>query len=220
MKKLLIVALTLSMLLCAGLNAHASAPATPKMRLCIRTGPNTKYVELHSLGPSAKIRAIEYEKGNGVTWVMIQYRNNGKIHRAYTGLKRMTVEGDIPWASHMDEDVRIVADGQVYSAPKDEGGWRGHLDAGDWVTLLDYEDDYAFIEFSDNGTPSRGYVPDWMIDDEEDYDEDYDEYWDEEDYDYDDYDDEYWDEDEDWDEDDDYYEGYGYLDTSYFSGIR
>ena len=40
------------------------------------------------------------------------------------------------------------------------------------MTLLDYEGDYAFIEFTDRGTPSRGYVPDWMIDDEEDYDED------------------------------------------------
>ena len=159
MKRKATIALMLAMLLCLGFTARAAVPATPKMRLCIRTGPNTKYVELFSLGPSAKVKAIEYEKGNGITWVLLQYHNKGKLHRAYTGLKRVTVNGDIPWASHIDEDVRVLFSGQVYSAPDEEGGWRGHLDEGDWVTLLDYEGDYAFIEYADAaGARRRGYV--------------------------------------------------------------
>lgn len=140
-------------------SALASVSATPNQRLAFRTGPNTKYVELYTLPQETQIRAIEYESGNGVTWVLVEYTYQGERCRAYTGLKRMTVNGSIPWASHYDESRRIYNSGMVYAAPTTQGAYRGYVYDGEWVTLLDYEGDYAFIEFSDGGTPCRGYVP-------------------------------------------------------------
>ena len=187
MKRFWIAMAAVGLLMCAFMtNALASVPATPNQRLAFRTGPNTKYVELYSLPQSTSIQAIEYERGNGVTWVLVEFSYQGEKCRAYTGLKRMSVNGSIPWADHIDETVWIGEGGQVCAAPTSRGAYRGYVEAGDQVTLLDYEGDYAYIEFSDGGIPSRGYVPDWMLDDSGD-DDDYYDYYDYEEYD--DYDD-------------------------------
>ena len=142
----------------AFLCAEASVSATPNQKLAFRTGPNTKYAELYSLPQSTAIRAIEYEEGNGVTWVLVEYTYKGSRCRAYTGLKRMTVHGTIPWADHIGTDAYLTAGADVYAAPSYDAAYRSYVARGTRVTLLRYEGGYAFIEFSDGGTPSRGYV--------------------------------------------------------------
>ena len=138
--------------------------ATPNQRLAFRTGPNTKYVELYTLSQSTPIKAIEYEEGNGVTWVLVEFTRDSQKVRAYTGLKRMSVNGYIPWADHLNWSCRVTSGGTVYAAPTDRGAYRGRLSYGDYVTLLRYEGDYAFIEFYDGNTPSRGYIESWRLD--------------------------------------------------------
>ena len=177
MKKLiaaLCAALLLAGLLPAGL---AEVPATPNQKLALRTGPNTAYTELYTLPQSTKITAFEYEEGNGVTWVLVEYTYQGQVCRGYTGLKRMSVHGSIPWAAHLNAEVCVTADCTVLAAPTTRAGYRGSLASGEWVTLLDWEDDYAYIEFYDYsaGRPSRGYVEGWLIDTgyEYDYGDDY-----------------------------------------------
>ena len=164
MKKKLCIALFLLLALTAAA-ALASVEATPNQKLAFRTGPNREYVWLYNLSKSTSIRAIEYEKGNGVTWVLVEYEHDGFVCRAYTGLKRMSVHGDIPWAIHENRSCRVDESVQVFAAPTERGAYRGYLYEGEWITLLRYEGDYAFIEFSDDGTPSRGYVKAWAIDD-------------------------------------------------------
>lgn len=141
-------------------NALADVPATPNQRLSFRTGPNTKYVELYTLPQSTQITAIEYEEGNGVTWVLVEYEFEGKVCRAYTGLKRMTVHGDIPWASNGSRSAAIGGDFTVLAAPVANAAYRGQLYDGDVVEILDYEGSYAWIEFYDyeHNAPSRGYI--------------------------------------------------------------
>ena len=165
MKKLLLVLLAALVIAVLPLTALASAPATPNQKLALRTGPNTKYVELYMLPQSTRITAYEYESGNDVTWVLIEFTKDGQLCRGYTGLKRMSVNGYIPWADHLDQDVRIISAGNVKAAPAGNAGYRGHVDEDEWVTLLEYEGDYAYIEFYDgaNDAPSRGYVEAWRI---------------------------------------------------------
>ena len=164
MKKLLTLLLAAALLL-AALPASAAVSAMPTMNLALRTGPNTKYVELYTLPQSTRITAYEYESGNDVTWVLIEYTYNGEVCRGYTGLKRMNVNGSIPWASHINETATISSGGSVLAAPNGRAAYRGRVDAGERVTLLDYEGSYAFIEFYDaaNGAPSRGYVESWQL---------------------------------------------------------
>ena len=146
----------------AGSGALPGVPASPIDKLAFRTGPNTKYVELYTLPQSTAITAYEYEEGNGVTWVLVEYNWEGRIWRAYTGLKRMIVNGNIPWADHICTDVYLVDSADVLAAPNANAGRRGYtLIPGEQVTILEYDGGYAFIEFYDSNAsaPSRGYIP-------------------------------------------------------------
>ena len=171
MRRILSLALVLCVLL--SVSALAAVRAVPNQKLAFRTGPNTKYVELYTLPQSTDITAIEYEEGNGVTWVLVEFTYQGERVRAYTGLKRMSVQGNIAWATHLWSTVNVNTTGQVYAAPSGNAAYRGRVDAGESVTLLRYDGAYAFIEFYDaaNGATSRGWIPDWMVDDEGYYDE-------------------------------------------------
>ena len=123
----------------AFLCAEASVPATPNQKLAFRTGPNTKYVELYSLPQSTSIRAIEYEEGNGVTWVLVEFEYAGSRVRAYTGLKRMSLSGYVPYAQHDSLNRRLQMTADVYAAPDMNATVRARLSEGStvtWASLL------------------------------------------------------------------------------------
>lgn len=140
--------------------ARTGTYATPNQRLSLRTGPNTAYTELYTLPETTQITAYEYEKGNGVTWVLVEYMLNNERVRAYTGLKRMTVHGDIPWANHLNQAVYARYGCEVLAAPASDAAARARLNAGASVTLLEYDGSYALIEYIErnSGQPERGYV--------------------------------------------------------------
>lgn len=163
MKKVLAAMLALCLLLSA--TALAGVRAVPNQKLSFRTGPNTKYVELYTLSQSTSITAIEYEEGNGVTWVLVEFYKDGERVRAYTGLKRMSVQGNIPWANHAYTPVIVNTAGSVYAAPGYDGAYRGKVVEGETVELLRYDGDFVYIEFYDGGNraPSRGWIPEWMV---------------------------------------------------------
>jgi len=145
--------------------ALAAAPATPNQKLALRTGPNTKYVELFTLPQSTEITAIEYEEGNGVTWVLVEFDYKGQRMRGYTGLKRMTVHGDIPWADHAWSSVETIAAADVYAAPAYDAALRGDIGYMEWVQLLRFDGDFVYIEYTDGATgdPSRGWIERWAL---------------------------------------------------------
>ena len=165
-----ILACVCALLLAASMTgALAAAVAIPNQKLALRTGPNTRYAWLDTRPKSTDIIAYEYEEGNDVTWVLVQYELKGKLYRGYTGLKRMSVRGDIPWANHFYYGTTANCDCTVLAAPSPKGAYRASLLEGDWVSVLEYEDDYAFIEFYDRDErrDSRGYVEYWLLDDRE-----------------------------------------------------
>ena len=135
--------------------------AIPTKRLALRGCPDNDTVWLGHEPQTTEITAYEYEEGNGVTWVLVEYWKEGQCYRGYTGLKRMTVCGDIPWADHLNESVQANYKTTILAAPNPKGAYRGQLKRGENVTLLEYDGDYAFIEFYDSsdGRYNRGYVP-------------------------------------------------------------
>ena len=140
-------------------SALAYITAIPNQKLAFRTGPGTKYVELYTMPQSTDLTAIEYEEGNGVTWVLVEFWKDGGWVRAYTGLKRMSVQGELQWADHLNISAYADYNENVISGPGPMYAPRGEINPGDVVTILRYEYDYAYIEFYDaEGTPSRGYV--------------------------------------------------------------
>ncbi len=139
---------------------HPWIATSAVMPLSFRTGPSTSYADLYTLPVDTEIRAYEREYGNGVAWVLLEYTYQGRPCRAYTGMKRISAaESDVPLAEHMDRDAALARDADVLAAPSSEAGARAALPAGETVRLLEYEGDYALIEFRDGETPNRGYVP-------------------------------------------------------------
>ena len=158
-KKILLLIITCLLLSALTASACALVSVWPNQKLALRTGPNTKYVWLYHLPQSTQVTAVELEEGNGVTWVLLEYRYNGEVVRGYTGLKRVD-GGNIPWANHIGSTETIARAGSVLAAPAHNAAYRGKVDKYESVTLLDYENGYAFIEFYDaqNGAYSRGYI--------------------------------------------------------------
>ena len=166
MKKRLVItaALVLALLLCLSATALADlnlagVRAIPNQKLSFRTGPNTAYGELYTLPQSTPIVALELENGNGVTWVLVEFEYEGGRVRAYTGLKRMSLTGYVPYASHDSLSRRLVSDAEVYAAPDmTHSAVRASLRAGTSVTFLGYEGSYCFIEYKAGGELNRGYI--------------------------------------------------------------
>lgn len=160
---LVTVALVLLALLClsgtalADLNL-AGVRATPNQKLSFRTGPNTAYGELYTLGQSTPIVALELEEGNGVTWVLVEFEYEGSRVRAYTGLKRMSLSGYVPYAQHDSLNRRLQMTADVYAAPDMNATVRARLSEGSTVTFLGFEGEYCFIEYRAGGELNRGYV--------------------------------------------------------------
>lgn len=160
MKRRLICLVLLVCLVLTPLSALADVPATPNQRLFLRTGPTTKYVSIGHMPQTTSLTAIEYEQGSGVTWVLVEYVRDGQLERAYTGLKRMTVHGNIPWASHLNTGLSLRESCTVYGGPGTNYMTRSYLSSGTYVTLLRYDGAFAYIDFTDpsTGDPSRGWV--------------------------------------------------------------
>lgn len=155
-------ALLLLALLCAAICAPASAEvrATPIDKLAFRTGPNTRYVELFTLPKSTKITAIERAEGNGVTWVLVEFYCDGSYQRAYTGLKRMKLHGEIPWESDYHSNAIVSGPCTVRAAPRSNAARRGKIGELELVTRLGSENGYDYVEFYDaaNEALSRGWI--------------------------------------------------------------
>lgn len=163
--------------------AMAQASAIPNQRLSFRTGPSTRYTELFTLPESTHIVPLAYEEGNGVTWVLCEFQYNGELYQGYTGLKRMEVRGNVPWAEPFFAGGIILNTTPVYSAPSTSAAQYSWLSRGESVMLLqsdydtegdtipyeglylDFSLDYAYIEYYDTaaGAPARGWVSEYDI---------------------------------------------------------
>ena len=146
------------------LAALAAVSATPNQLLFFRTGPTVDYAPLCEMSERTALTAIEYESGSGVTWVLVEFMRNGMPERGYTGLKRMTVHGDIPWADHWNVPATLQQAAAVYAGPGYEYTPHGNLASGSGVTLLRQEGDFSFIDYIDrDGYPSRGWVESYAL---------------------------------------------------------
>ncbi len=132
--------------------------ATPRERLAFRTGPGTQYGELYTLPMDTAVVAIETEYGNDVPWVLCEFQFQGRRVRAYTGLKRFSLQDDIAAANHAWLNRRLVYDADILDAPDLNAGVRGFLSAGERVEFLGFEGDYCFIEYDDGDCLNRGYI--------------------------------------------------------------
>ena len=143
----------------AGFNADAI------QEIAVRTGPNTIYTELGTFPRSTEIKVFGCEWGDGVEWVLVEFEYNGKTWRGYTGIKRISTDEEIPKNNNGEEMCSISKGTIVYAAPSKNAGELGTMIATRDVILLNYDGEYAYIEFYNDSNEhidkhgySRGYV--------------------------------------------------------------
>ena len=138
------------------------------------------YTEMFTLPETTQITPLAYEEGNGVVWVLCEFEYDHQVFQGYTGLKRMEIQGELPWADNWGSCCFVLQDAVVYAAPDPSSAVRGFLPEDAYVAKLQGIDDcgepddtaiaddnylyfdhnYAFVEYYDTvtGMVSRGWV--------------------------------------------------------------
>lgn len=131
-------------------------------KMALRTGPGTKYTELGTYPKSTPIVVYEQEMGGSVSWVMLEFRVDGGLMRAYTGMKRIDSSESIPWANtetyaaKLNRSVKpLRGPGGQYAVMKSE------VSAGKKLTVYNVENGYVMADFQYSGDDSwvRAWFP-------------------------------------------------------------
>lgn len=159
MKKRLI-AFLLVLLLLIPEAALAAVPGTLNQQMATRSGPSTKYTEeLGTLPSSTNISVISQVETSGTVWYQVEFRNNGKLYRAYTGKKRVDAYGSIPWEKdEYYEDVTTAYAKSYYGPGEQYAQRRQTVDRGTTVRVYGVDGDWAICDYREDGRWARGYI--------------------------------------------------------------
>lgn len=135
--------------------------ASLNQRMATRSGPGTKYTEeLGTFPQSTQITVIEQVTNNETTWVLVEFRSNGSLYRAYTGLKRVNVSGYIPYGSTTWYTDTVTYVGRAYYGPGYQYAARSvQVYQGQTVYVYETENGWALCEYTENGRNVRAYLP-------------------------------------------------------------
>lgn len=138
-------------------------PARLNQRMATRSGPSSLYTEELGTLPMSTAITVLWQEKTGVAWAMVEYEKNGKLYRAYTGMKRIDTEEDIP----ILESTSMYRSSLLLTIRPSYGPGRQYqsLDytLGEGLSVLVYTVDqgYALIEYHHPYTdqPARAWVP-------------------------------------------------------------
>lgn len=169
------VAALLCLCLCLGLTVAMADgyTATLKMQIATRTGPSTQYTEPGTFfqkdWQSQRVEVISKAYGSGVWWVQVEFRDGGKLYRAYTGEKRVNVNLDnIPQETVLGYGV-LNAAGELYGyyGPGSHYAKTQHMVPwGVEGTLIAAENGYVQLDYydSDLDEQCRAWLPSDLVD--------------------------------------------------------
>lgn len=133
-----------------------------KDKLALRTGPGTNYTELGTYSERTPIVIYEQEIGGSVSWVMVEFRADGGLVRAYTGMKRVYCDGSVPWANTQTYEARLSRDVTPLRGPGGQyASMRNTLPKGTRLTVFNVEDGYIMADFQYPGENAltRAWIP-------------------------------------------------------------
>ena len=159
MKKRIVSLLLVLLMLLPGL-ALAATPAALNQPMATRSGPGTKYTEeLGTFPVSTNITVVSQVDSNGTIWYQVEFKNNGKLYRAYTGKKRVNAYGSIPWENDLYTEDVTTAYVTPYYGPGDRYAKRRQsLDRGATVRVFQVEGEWALCDFREGSRWARGYI--------------------------------------------------------------
>ena len=133
-------------------------------RMATRSGPSSLYTEELGTVPQSTEIVVFWQEDTGVSWAMVEYYSrNGKLYRAYTGMKRIDADGEVPELSAARQKAVIVPDIRPYYGPGAQYEPVPHtLRGGMIVEVCCKEREYALIEYlhpTETEKKFRAWVP-------------------------------------------------------------
>ncbi len=155
-----IISLLLVLLILLPEAAMAATSASLNQKMATRSGPGTKYTEeLGTLPSSTNISVISQVETNGTVWYQVEFRNNGKLYRAYTGKKRVDAYGPVSWENDTYSDDETNASVKSYYGPGEAYAERKKsVGRGTKVRVYQVEGDWALCDYQESGHWARGYI--------------------------------------------------------------
>lgn len=136
-------------------------------KMSLRSGPGTNYTELGTYGQNTHIVLYEREIGGSVSWGMVEFRGNGGLIRAYTGMKRIDTDtADIPWANTVSYVSTLQSDTVPRRGPGSEyASCNKTLPKGTRLTLYHEERGYVMADFYFPGDSklTRAWIPSYTL---------------------------------------------------------
>ncbi len=153
-----IIALLLMMLVLLPEAAMAATSGTLNQQMATRSGPSTKYTEeLGTLPSSTSITVIAQVETSGTVWYQVEFKNNGKLYRAYTGKKRVNAYGNIPWENDTyTEDITTAYAKSFYGPGTQYAQRRQTVERGATVRVFQVEGEWALCDYREDGRWARG----------------------------------------------------------------
>lgn len=136
--------------------------ASLNQKMALRSGPGTKYTELGTYPQSTPIVVYEQEIGGSVSWAMLEFRGEGGLIRAYTGMKRIDSDKTIPWANTVTFDAKLAFDATPRRGPGEEyASLNRTLRAGAKIVVYHAELGYVMADFTFPGDEqmTRAWIP-------------------------------------------------------------
>lgn len=132
-------------------------------QLIVYSGPGVSYLPITILPQSHTIRPIHKEIVDGEEWILCEYTDtSGEGERGYIRAESFETLDSLVCISSDGVQGKSISDDIVYRTTVDIGvySYRGWLGRSTELRVIEYEDDYALIDFYNGkyNMPSRGYV--------------------------------------------------------------
>lgn len=134
----------------------------PSQNISTRTGPGTNYTEPGTFPKDRNFVVYYKTKGGSVNWGYVEFMQNGKMVRAYTGTQRFTAAVNVPYYEEEYTTKTVFYTNTTYYGPGYD-----YLEApyeapvsGESVKAFFTENGWTLIEYTlSNGYLHRGWVP-------------------------------------------------------------
>ncbi len=157
--------LVLTLMLSAGA-AVAATQAQLNRDMAVYAGPGTEYASELGVWPrrTPVIVIAVVENNSGVKWAHVEFSDESGLYRGYTELSHLQTYGTAVSEKYRGYDAFMVSDATVYYGPGYQYVARGlGIGRGTPAYVIDTENSFALIEYTENGREVRGYVESSLV---------------------------------------------------------
>ena len=138
----------------------------PNQNISTRSGPGTQYTEPGTFSANYAYTVYYQTTGGSVNWGYVEFPLNGKKIRAYTGVKRFSTSGYLPYDNEAFNYVTVISPYATHYGPGNEyvEAPYEHPSYGTQAKAFFTENGWTMIEYYlSDGRLHRGWIPNWCL---------------------------------------------------------